>query len=150
MSTGLTTLDNRGECRRRGLSVKVRWSPQHSFYRDKFVHRPIIRIRAAVESLEARWVPSAIGFHDDFLPHGGNAQVAITPATIKQVAVSAVQPTADVKSRRLNDDRAPAALVKEAHARVRPSRALAIRFPSRATSASACSIRARTNATSFG
>jgi Phytochelatin synthase len=80
------------------------------------MQRSTTRVRAAVESLEARWMPSAIGFHDDFLPRVGTAHVATTLLSISHVAAPGVQPTAHVKSMLPNDDRALAALVNEAHA----------------------------------
>jgi Phytochelatin synthase len=77
------------------------------------VQRPATKVRAGVEPLEARCVPSAIGFHDNISAHLGSGHDATTSRSIMQVAASAIQPTAHVKSIPLSDGRAPAALVKE-------------------------------------
>jgi Phytochelatin synthase len=81
------------------------------------VRRPITTVRVGVEPLEARCVPSAIGFHDAIGAHLGSGHDTTTARSIIQGAASAVGPTAHIKSIPLGDGRAPAALVKHAHDR---------------------------------
>jgi hypothetical protein len=67
-----------------------------------------------MEPLEARCVPSAIGFHDAIGAHLGSGYDATTARSNIQDAASAVRPTAHVKSMPLRDGRGPTVLVKEA------------------------------------
>jgi hypothetical protein len=81
------------------------------------VQRPITKVRFAVEPLEARYMPSAIGFHDAIRPYlVGSGHDATTSRSIIQDTASAAGLTAHVKSMPLSVGRAPAALVTEAHA----------------------------------
>ena len=93
------------------------------------MQRPTTKVRAGVETLEARCVPSAIGFHANISAHLGSGQASTTPRSISRVAASANQPTTHVKSISLSDGRAPATLVKECARSVRPSQLWRSDFP---------------------
>ena len=84
------------------------------------MQRPITKVRAGVESLEARCVLSAIGFHDAISLHLGRGHEATAARSIIQDAESVIRPTAHIKSIALSGGRAPAALAKEAHGQSEP------------------------------
>jgi Phytochelatin synthase len=114
--TEFTSLDNRCSSRWSGLDFQARWRRRDPYFWEKPVQRPITKVRALVEPLEARCVPSAIGFHDAIRPHLGSGHDASTArSTIQDAApASSIGPTAHLKSIPLSDSRVPAALVKEA------------------------------------
>ena len=87
----------------------------HFYFWETPVQRRITKVRFGVETLEARCVPSAIGFHDAIGEYPGSGYDAITARSNIRDADLPSGRQRHVKSMPLRNGRVPVALVKEAH-----------------------------------